>query len=90
MQTAHPSESAWLDDFFASYYAHRPVNAMFIGVHELDHMLPDFSENGAGDAVSHMRDRFHPDQFASHEEADTVYRDWIARAVAIRADGEPR
>ena len=54
MQTAHISESAWLDDFFASYYARRPVNATFIGVHELDHMLPDFSCDGAGDAVAEM------------------------------------
>ena len=23
---------AWMDDFFASYYARRPVNATFVGV----------------------------------------------------------
>lgn len=55
VQTAHASESVWLDDFFAVYYARRPINATFIGVHELDHMLPDFSENGAGDAVTEMK-----------------------------------
>ena len=47
--------AGWLDRFFASYFAHRPVNATFVGVHELDHLLPDFSENGAGDAVADMR-----------------------------------
>jgi hypothetical protein len=47
-------KAGWLDRFFASYYAHRPVNATFIGVHDLDHVLPDFSENGCGDAVAEM------------------------------------
>jgi hypothetical protein len=46
--------SAWLDRFFASYYVHRPVNATFIGVHEQDHRLPDFSENGVGDVTADM------------------------------------
>jgi hypothetical protein len=45
----------WLDRFFTSYYAHRPVNATFIGVHGLDHLLPDFSENGAGDTLAEMQ-----------------------------------
>ncbi len=44
----------WLDRFFASYYVHRPVSATFIGVQEHDHRLPDFSENGAGDALADM------------------------------------
>jgi len=34
---------AWLDRFFPHYYATRPVNATFIGVHDHDHALPDFS-----------------------------------------------
>jgi len=41
-----------LDRFFTSYYAHRPVNATFIGNHRLDHLLPDFSENGLGDTLA--------------------------------------
>ena len=44
----------WLDRFFASYYVHRPVNATFIGVHDHDHRLPDFSEHGAGDTLAEM------------------------------------
>lgn len=51
---AASSASAWLDRFFASYYAHRPVNATFIGVHDHDHRLPDLSESGAGDVVADM------------------------------------
>lgn len=45
---------AWLDRFFASYYDSRPVNATFIGVHDRDHRLPDFSESGAGDTLAVM------------------------------------
>lgn len=44
----------WLDRFFESYYARRPVNATFIGVHAHDHALPDWSENGAGDALAEV------------------------------------
>ncbi|MFN8498604.1 MAG: DUF885 domain-containing protein [Anaerolineae bacterium] len=42
----------WLDDFFASYYRHRPVNATFIGVHAYDDRLPDLSPVG----VAALRD----------------------------------
>jgi len=54
MSGAAPPPNGWLDRFFRSYYAHRPVNATFIGVHDWDHHLPDFSENGAGDALADM------------------------------------
>ena len=47
-----PTFSAWLDDFFASYYRHRPVNATFVGLHEHDDRLPDYSESGVGDALA--------------------------------------
>jgi uncharacterized protein (DUF885 family) len=41
-----PAFNAWLDDFFAAYYRRRPVNATFIGMHDYDDVLPDFSEAG--------------------------------------------
>lgn len=41
-----PALTAWLDDFFASYYRLRPVNATFAGVHDYDHLLPDASPDG--------------------------------------------
>jgi hypothetical protein len=47
---APPSVAVWLDDFLASYYRHRPVNATFIGVHDHDERLPDLSEPGLGAA----------------------------------------
>ncbi len=50
--TNAPAFTAWLDDFFASYYQHRPVNATFVGVHAHDERLPDYSEHGLGDALA--------------------------------------
>ena len=47
--------SPWLGRFFETYYRRRPVNATFIGVHDYDRELPDFSENGAGDTLAEMR-----------------------------------
>ncbi len=40
------SASLWLEDFFRSYFRFRPVNATFIGIHDYDGKLPDFSEEG--------------------------------------------
>jgi uncharacterized protein (DUF885 family) len=45
----------WLDRFFEAYYSRNPVNATFIGVHDHDARLPDFSDSGAGEALSEMR-----------------------------------
>lgn len=47
--------SNWLEDFFTAYYQRRPVNATFIGVHDLDHQLPDFSEEGVNETVEEMK-----------------------------------
>ncbi len=44
-----------LDRFFEAYYARRPVNATFIGVHGLDGAWPDCSEQGLGDWLSESR-----------------------------------
>ncbi|HEY8686445.1 MAG TPA: DUF885 family protein, partial [Chloroflexota bacterium] len=44
--TSAPALTAWLDDFFASYYRLRPVNATFAGIHDYDHLLPDASPDG--------------------------------------------
>ncbi len=66
--------SAWLDDFFASYYRHRPVNATFIGVHDYDHCLPDYSESGVEGRAKEMRSllerlRSLPDDYLNEAEA---------------------
>jgi uncharacterized protein (DUF885 family) len=44
-----------LDDFFSAYYCRRPVNATFVGRHDLDHQLPDFSEKAVGETVDEMK-----------------------------------
>ena len=54
MESSAPQFAAWLDEFFASYYRHRPVNATFIGVHNYDHRLPDFSPQGVDECVAEM------------------------------------
>ncbi|HSG50384.1 MAG TPA: hypothetical protein VLA43_21330, partial [Longimicrobiales bacterium] len=51
-----PAFDAWLDDFFRSYYAHRPVNASFIGEHGHDARLPDFGDAAVGDVVADLED----------------------------------
>ena len=50
-----PEFERWLDSFFDSYYRHRPVNATFIGVHDHDASLPDFSKTGLADTLADMR-----------------------------------
>ncbi len=54
METKAPEFTTWLDEFFAAYYRRRPVNATFIGVHQYDDQLPDYSEQGAGDTLAEM------------------------------------
>lgn len=49
------SVATWLDAFFATVYACWPVDATFIGVREHDWRLPDYSENGAGDAYAQLQ-----------------------------------
>jgi Bacterial protein of unknown function (DUF885) len=46
---------AWLDDFFAHYYARRPVNATFIGIHDHDDDLPDCSPSGLAATAREMQ-----------------------------------
>lgn len=50
-----PSTREWLDAFFAAYYRHRPVSATFIGVHEHDQRLPDYSESGVAAQLAETR-----------------------------------
>jgi hypothetical protein len=45
-----------LDRFFASYYRLRPVNATFTGIHDFDHLLPDWSPEGLSAARHEMSD----------------------------------
>ena len=44
-----------IDDFFTHYYARRPVNATFTGVHTYDDRLPDWSLDGLEAMDGEMR-----------------------------------
>ena len=44
-----------LTTFFESYYRLRPVTATFIGIHDHDHRLPDWSPDGLASAVDEMQ-----------------------------------
>ena len=37
------STGLWLDQFFVANYRYRPVSATFIGMHDYDNQLPDYS-----------------------------------------------
>lgn len=50
--TEAPGLAAALDAFFVWFYRTFPVSATFIGVHEHDHRLPDFSDHGLGDSLA--------------------------------------
>ncbi len=51
-ETRAPGLAAALDAFFEWLYRTYPVSATFIGIHAHDHRLPDYSENGIGDALA--------------------------------------
>jgi len=44
----------WLDRFFDSYYRRHPVDATFIGHHEHDGRLPDFSDGGSASLLAEL------------------------------------
>jgi hypothetical protein len=52
--TRAPACATVIDEFFTAYYRHRPVSATFIGVHEYDDRLPDYSERGVADVAAAM------------------------------------
>ena len=54
MEKMNRKFNAWLDRFFTSYYKNRPVNASFIGVHDYDNLLPDFSPEGIANTIDEM------------------------------------
>jgi len=75
METQAPVFNTWLDDFFAAYYRRRPASATFIGVHDYDDRLPDFSESGAGDTLAEINtllNRLHALPAESLTEAEAL------------------
>jgi len=81
------SFDTWLDDFFASYYRRRPVNATFIGRHGHDDRLPDLSPEGVDRAIEEIsslqaRLEEHPPETLS--ETQQLDRRLAAGALAIQ------
>ncbi|MGH2399911.1 MAG: hypothetical protein ACRDF6_08700, partial [bacterium] len=74
--TQTPALSSALDAFFDWYYRTNPVSATFIGVHDHDHRLPDFSPRGTADTLSALetlRTRFRklpPEPLTGIEQLD--------------------
>ncbi|HXF82976.1 MAG TPA: DUF885 family protein, partial [bacterium] len=71
--TPAPRLAALLDEFFAWFYRAQPVSATFIGVHDHDHRLPDWSASGREEAravIADLRRRFArlPDEPATVDE----------------------
>lgn len=78
MPSRAPALAAALDAFFNWYHRANPVNATFIGVHEFDHRLPDFTERGIADTLSGLdalRARFRglpPEPLTEPETLDRI------------------
>lgn len=83
--TQAPAFTTWLDHFFASYYKNRPVNATFIGRHEYDSALPDFSQQGVGDTLAEMEGmlaqlrQLPEEKYTSAEEIDRALAEGFLR-----------
>lgn len=45
---------AWMDEFFATLFTHRPIDATFVGVHEHDAAMPDFSAAGVAAQIADL------------------------------------
>ena len=77
--------SSWLDEFFSAYYQRRPVNATFIGVHEFDHALPDFSEQGVEETLAEMQtllarlNALPPENYSRSEKIDRALTEGFLR-----------
>src|SRR5262245_49149892 len=74
MRGATGDFGAWLDRFFAAYYEDRPVSATFIGVHDFDDRLPDYSDDGAGAALARMQSLLHESDAFDHARLDATER----------------
>ncbi len=76
-----------LDSFFESYYRLNPVSATFIGVHDFDDRLPDWSPEGFAAAAAEMaalRTALQREGPLTLGDAELARRDWeqIDRALA--------
>jgi uncharacterized protein (DUF885 family) len=83
--TAHgasraPALGAVLDAFLRWYYGYHPVSATFIGVHDADHRLPDFSDTATEQALATIESLLR--QFEDLPEAPLTEAEALDRTVA--------
>ena len=86
------TQEAALDAFFESFYRRRPVTATFTGIHEHDHVLPDFSPElmqSARDEMCQLRRRLAEAGLGVLHSEELRGRDWpaIDGALADRVAG---
>ena len=75
-----------VDRFLEHYYRVRPVNATFTGMHDHDHLLPDWSRAGTERAIGEMRAL--RAEIAAHgaaalADASVASREWDAIDLAL-------
>lgn len=76
---------ALLDGIIDRYFRRRPVNATFTGMHEVDHLLPDWSASGVAQLRDDMRaDRARIAQQGARGLDDAIARrDWTGIDLAL-------
>src|SRR6188508_252334 len=70
-----------LDAFFEGFYRRRPVTATFTGIHDYDHVLPDFSPEviqSARDEMCQLRRRLAEAGLGVLHSEELRSRDWPA------------
>jgi len=85
--TDAPAFARWLDDFFGAFYRRNPVSATFIGVHDYDHALPDYSPDGvaaAADEVEGLLRRLNALPAEPLSPAEQIDRELARGALEIR------
>ena len=67
-----PAFDQWFAGFLDDYLMRRPVSATFLGAHEYDHALPDFSKEADADLLASTRDQI--------VQLDTIPNDGLTEA----------
>ena len=72
LEKQHQTFECWLDKFFDFYFLTFPVNASFIGKHEYDGRMPDFSKNGLDKTASQVTELLQESQSFNMESLSEV------------------
>jgi uncharacterized protein (DUF885 family) len=81
--------AAFVDDYFAAYFAHKPSEATAAGLHEYDDRLENLSADAIGkrleaiQALQRRLDKLRDGKLADDEAIDAEVLDGLHRAVAL-------